>query len=98
MNESGREISELAELLPAPAGRDLPTARKQILKEHLMTELRQPGPADGQPAPKSQPAPESRPSAPKTRRPTRRRASRARSCATATSCTSAARSPIRTTA
>jgi hypothetical protein len=41
MNESGREISELAGLLPVPDGRDLPTARKQILKEHLMTELRQ---------------------------------------------------------
>src|SRR6266700_1460279 len=51
MNESGREISELAELLPVPAGRDLPTARKQILREHLMTEISQPGRAGGQPAP-----------------------------------------------
>jgi hypothetical protein len=32
---------ELARLLPVPAGRDLPADRKQILKEHLMTELRQ---------------------------------------------------------
>src|SRR6185437_9667623 len=35
---------ELARLLPVPDGRDLPADRKQILKEHLMTELRQ---ADG---------------------------------------------------
>jgi hypothetical protein len=32
---------ELARRLPVPAGRDLPADRKQILKEHLMTELRQ---------------------------------------------------------
>src|SRR5690348_9546122 len=32
---------ELARLLPVPDGRDLPADRKQILKEHLMTELRQ---------------------------------------------------------
>jgi hypothetical protein len=31
---------ELARLLPVPADRDLPADRKQILKEHLMTELR----------------------------------------------------------
>jgi hypothetical protein len=43
-----------------PAERDLPAARKQILKEHLMTELRQ---ADGR----------SDPTSPRTRRPPRRR-------------------------
>src|SRR6266581_1180475 len=32
---------QLARLLPVPGERDLPAARKQILKEHLMTELRQ---------------------------------------------------------
>jgi hypothetical protein len=32
---------ELARLLPVPEGRDLPADRKQILKEHLMTEFRQ---------------------------------------------------------
>ena len=32
---------ELARMLPVPGERDLPAARKQILKEHLMTELRQ---------------------------------------------------------
>ena len=32
---------ELARLVPVPDGRDLPADRKQILKEHLMTELRQ---------------------------------------------------------
>ena len=41
-----------------PAARDLPAARKQILKEHLMTELRQ---ADGQ----------ADPTKPRTRRPRR---------------------------
>jgi hypothetical protein len=35
-----RELTELARLLPAPGGRDLPAGRQQILKEHLMTELR----------------------------------------------------------
>ena len=34
---------ELARLLPVPEERDLPADRKQILKEHLMTELRQAG-------------------------------------------------------
>jgi hypothetical protein len=34
-----QELSELARLLPVPAARDLPAGRKQILKEHLMTEL-----------------------------------------------------------
>ena len=37
-----REFAELARLLPVPGGRDLPAGRQQILKEHLMTELRQP--------------------------------------------------------
>jgi hypothetical protein len=41
---------EMARLLPAE--RDLPAARKQILKEHLMTELRR---ADAQPAQPGQP-------------------------------------------
>ena len=36
------EIADLAQLLPVPGGRDLPAGREQILKEHLMTELRQP--------------------------------------------------------
>jgi hypothetical protein len=34
---------ELARRLPVPADRDLPADRKQILEEHLMTELRQAG-------------------------------------------------------
>jgi len=34
-------IAELAQLLPAPAERDLPAGRQETLKEHLMTELRQ---------------------------------------------------------
>jgi hypothetical protein len=34
------EISDLARLLPTPAARDLPVGRRQILKEHLMTEFR----------------------------------------------------------
>jgi hypothetical protein len=38
MNEN-----DLARLLPVPADRDLPADRKQILQEHLMTELRQAG-------------------------------------------------------
>ena len=32
---------DLARLLPVPPERDLPADRKQILQEHLMTELRQ---------------------------------------------------------
>src|SRR5215475_12373144 len=36
-----RLIAELAESLPVPAERDLPTGRQETLKEHLMTELRQ---------------------------------------------------------
>jgi hypothetical protein len=35
-----REITGLARQLPVPAGRDLPAGRQQILKEHLMTEIR----------------------------------------------------------
>ena len=38
MNDS--EMSDLARLAPAPAARDLPAGRQQILKEHLMTEFR----------------------------------------------------------
>jgi len=38
VNES--EMSDLARLAPAPAARDLPAGRQQILKEHLMTEFR----------------------------------------------------------
>jgi hypothetical protein len=34
------EMSDLARLAPAPAARDLPTGRQQILKEHLMTEFK----------------------------------------------------------
>lgn len=51
-------LDDMARRLPAE--RDLPAARKQILKEHLMTELRQ---ADGR----------SDPTRPRTRRPRRRR-------------------------
>jgi hypothetical protein len=40
-SRSRRDITELARLLPAPAMRDLPAGRAQILKEHLMSELRQ---------------------------------------------------------
>jgi hypothetical protein len=50
-------LDDMARRLPAE--RDLPAARKQILKEHLMTELRQ---ADGR----------SDPTKPRTRRPRRR--------------------------
>ena len=50
-------LDDMARQLPAE--RDLPAARKQILKEHLMTELRQ---ADGR----------SDPTRPRTRRPHRR--------------------------
>src|SRR5206468_4584536 len=49
---------DMARLLPAD--RDLPAARKQILKEHLMTELRR---ADAQPG---------QPGTTRTRRPRRR--------------------------
>jgi hypothetical protein len=34
------EIADLARLMPVPSGRDLPAGRRQILKEHLMSELR----------------------------------------------------------
>jgi hypothetical protein len=34
------EISDLARLLPTSAARDLPVGRRQIVKEHLMTEFR----------------------------------------------------------
>ena len=48
------DVTELARLLPAPAGRDLPAGRQQALKEHLMTELCAPGspPADRPAAPR----------------------------------------------
>jgi hypothetical protein len=36
----GSEVAELAQLLPAPAERDLPNGRRHLLKEHLMTEFR----------------------------------------------------------
>jgi hypothetical protein len=36
----GGEIAELARLLPVPGERDLPAGREQILKEHLMSEIR----------------------------------------------------------
>jgi hypothetical protein len=38
-NSPGREIAELARLLPAPQARDFPAGREQTIKEHLMTEL-----------------------------------------------------------
>ena len=45
-------VAELAQLLPAPAERDLPAGRRQALKEHLISELRLAGsPAAGRPAP-----------------------------------------------
>ncbi len=44
-----QEIAELARLMPKPAERDLPARRKQILKEHLMTELRRTDPSGRQP-------------------------------------------------
>jgi len=43
MNDHGareRDIAELAGLLPAPRARDIPAGRQQILKEHLMTQVR----------------------------------------------------------
>ena len=49
MNHDGED---LARLLPAPTGRDLPAGRKQILKEHLMTELRRLDPPTPHPASK----------------------------------------------
>jgi hypothetical protein len=60
-------IDDLARRLPAPAERDLPAARKQILKEHLMTELRRADSQPGQPAQPAQPGT----SRPRTRRPRR---------------------------
>jgi hypothetical protein len=47
----GRDVAELARLLPVPGGRDLPAGREQILKEHLMTELRRPQSATREPVP-----------------------------------------------
>jgi hypothetical protein len=38
-NSPGREIAELARLLPVPQARDFPVGREQTIKEHLMTEL-----------------------------------------------------------
>ena len=43
-------LDDMARLRPAE--RDLPAARKQILKEHLMTELRQAGPSRTEPGPR----------------------------------------------
>src|SRR2546429_6605865 len=57
---------DMARLLPAE--RDLPAARKQILKEHLMTELRR---ADAQPGQAGQPG-QPGTTRPRTRRPRRR--------------------------
>src|SRR5215469_12039535 len=41
----GREVADMAGILPVPAERDLPAGRRHLIKEHLMTELRtnQPG-------------------------------------------------------
>jgi hypothetical protein len=36
----GRDLADLARLLPAPAERELPAGRQHVLKEHLMSELR----------------------------------------------------------
>jgi hypothetical protein len=36
----GRDMAQLARLLPVPAERDLPAGRQHTLKEHLMSELR----------------------------------------------------------
>jgi hypothetical protein len=36
----GRDLAELARLLPAPAGRELQEGRRHIVKEHLMSEIR----------------------------------------------------------
>ena len=58
-------LDDMARRLPAE--RDLPAARKQILKEHLMTELRR---ADSQPGQTGQPGPHG--TKPRTRRPRRR--------------------------
>ena len=42
MNDSrrARKVAELARILPVPAERDLPAGRRNLIKEHLMTELR----------------------------------------------------------
>jgi hypothetical protein len=40
-----RNVADLARMLPVPAEQDLPAGRRQLIKEHLMTELR-----TGQPA------------------------------------------------
>ena len=37
---NGNEISELASMLPSPAARDLPGERANMLREHMLTELR----------------------------------------------------------
>ena len=65
---------DLARQLPAPAERDLPAARKQILKEHLMTELRRADAQPGQPAQPGRTAQAAQPGTtrPRTRRPRRR--------------------------
>ncbi len=50
-NDPRRDMAELAQLLPAPAERDLPAGRQHTLKEHLMSELRLAGsPPAGRPA------------------------------------------------
>ncbi|MEU4038796.1 CU044_5270 family protein [Streptomyces collinus] len=41
------ERAEAARLLPAPTARDLPDDRLRVLKEHLMSEIRQSAPAAG---------------------------------------------------
>lgn len=49
----GRDMAELAQLLPAPAEREFPAGRQQTLKEHLISELRlATSPAAGRPAPR----------------------------------------------
>jgi hypothetical protein len=48
----GRDIAELAELLPAPPERGLPAGRQRALREHLLSELRPAGGPAGRPAPR----------------------------------------------
>ncbi|MGW1861790.1 hypothetical protein ACWCRI_30355, partial [Streptomyces collinus] len=58
------ERAEAARLLPAPAARDLPDDRLRVLKEHLMSEIRQSAPAA---APETAAAPGTAPRRPRRR-------------------------------
>ncbi len=57
---ANQEIIELARLLPGPGERDLPAARRQILKEHLIREFSGAS-ADGLPRAEPQTRPGARP-------------------------------------